>query len=60
MYERIPRIGDLVAMPRGLIEIAYTEQGIVFLKDAPQAPIHISNLKPSLDGRPNVWVIVPK
>jgi hypothetical protein len=57
---RTPHIGEFVATSRGLIEIVYHAEGIVHLKGDPNHPILVSDLQPSLGGRPNVWVIVPK
>ncbi len=54
-----PRLGDFVAMSRGLIKIVYHAEGIIELEDSPKRPILVSDLRPSPDGRPNVWVIVP-
>lgn len=58
--KREPRIGEFVSTSRGLVKIVYHAEGMIELEDSPKRPIPISDLRPSPDGRPNVWVIVPK
>jgi hypothetical protein len=59
MEERTPRIGEFVSTySRGLVDIAHVDSELVYLKDAPNRPLPISNLKPSPDHRDHVWVIV--
>jgi hypothetical protein len=55
--KRVPRIGDRVHLPRGVNTIASVTQGVVFLQGRFSVPIPLENLKPSPDGRENVWVL---
>jgi hypothetical protein len=58
MEERAPRIGEFVSThSRGLVEIAHVDPERVYLNDAPNRPIPISNLMPSPDRHHDVWVI---
>jgi len=58
MQEHVPHIGDFVStQSRGLVDIAHVDPELVYLNDAPNRPIPISNLVHSPDCRQDVWVI---
>ena len=59
ILDRTPRIGEFVSThSRGLVDIAHVDSELVYLKDAPNRPVPISNLKLSPDHREHVWIIV--
>jgi hypothetical protein len=59
MEERTPHIGEFVSTQfRGLVTIAHVDTELVYLKDAPNRPVPISNLMLSPNHREHVWVIV--
>jgi hypothetical protein len=58
MQEHVPHIGDFVSTKScGLVDIAHVDPDLVYLDDAPNRPIPISNLVPSPDCRQDIWVI---
>jgi len=59
MQEHKPRIGDFVSThSRGLVDIGHVDPELIYLSDAPNRPIPISNLIPSPDHRQDVWIVL--